>query len=55
MLRQPPIEELEGKKVKLGPQERLKTLILDMDETLVHTKFFNVTPEDLKRKEIGKL
>lgn len=47
MLYMPPEEEIAPKKVKLGPQQRLKTLVLDMDETLVHSNFYALTEEEL--------
>ena len=39
----PTLEELEPKFVFFGPKERTKTLILDMDETLIHAKFLEGT------------
>eukprot|EP00354_Favella_ehrenbergii_P012270 CAMPEP_0170465096 /NCGR_PEP_ID=MMETSP0123-20130129/9570_1 /TAXON_ID=182087 /ORGANISM="Favella ehrenbergii, Strain Fehren 1" /LENGTH=56 /DNA_ID=CAMNT_0010730911 /DNA_START=649 /DNA_END=819 /DNA_ORIENTATION=- len=39
MLRRPSEEEIESRKVYLGPTDRSKLLILDMDETLLHSKF----------------
>lgn len=35
----PDSKVIDSKKVSFGPRTRQKTLILDMDETLVHTKF----------------
>lgn len=46
LLRYPPKSELAPKMVKFGPKIRQKLLILDMDETMLHTKFFNVTDPD---------
>jgi len=40
LLPYPTMEELAPKMVKFGPKTRQKTLILDMDETLLHSKFF---------------
>lgn len=50
MLRYPPKSELKNKMVKFGPKMRQKLLILDMDETMLHTKFFNVTDTSEKPK-----
>lgn len=41
LLRYPPIEELKPKMVTLGPRQKQKLLILDMDETMLHTSFEN--------------
>lgn len=43
VLRRPSPEEIESKKVYLGPKEKNKLLILDMDETLLHSKFHRLT------------
>jgi len=48
MLKQPSQEELHSKRIFLGERTRLKTLILDMDETMIHSKFYAITPADLK-------
>ena len=32
--------EINKKMVNLGPKTRQKLLVLDMDETMLHTKFF---------------
>ena len=51
MLKMPIMGELKPKIVKFGPMVRQKLLILDMDETLLHTKFLqndtNVAPMGL--------
>lgn len=40
--------------VEFGPRSKLKTLILDMDETMIHSKFYNLEPnEDLSIYEQG--
>ena len=39
MLKRPSPEQIEQHKVYLGPKEKSKLLILDMDETLLHSKF----------------
>lgn len=39
MLTRPTPAEIEERKVTLGPPTRNKLLILDMDETLLHSKF----------------
>jgi predicted secreted acid phosphatase len=46
MLKYPSIEDLKPKQVKLGPKTKQKLLILDMDETMLHTKFSNNTKGD---------
>lgn len=39
-LHKPKLEQIKSKFVKFGPNEgKLKTLILDMDETMLHAKF----------------
>lgn len=39
-LHKPKPEALKGKLVNFGPNEgKLKTLVLDMDETMLHAKF----------------
>ena len=35
----PPMDELQDKMVTFGPPSRLKLLVLDMDETLIHARF----------------
>jgi predicted HAD superfamily phosphohydrolase YqeG len=45
-LQPPSLEEIEKKKYMLGEESRkMKTLILDMDETLIHAKFHTETEE----------
>ena len=39
MLNRPAAEEIEQRKVYLGPKTKTKLLILDMDETMLHSKF----------------
>lgn len=43
MLKLPTEEEIEQRKVFLGETDRSKLLILDMDETLLHSKFHRLT------------
>jgi len=38
---------------EFGPVERPKVLILDMDETLIHAKFFQETYDDLEKAGLG--
>jgi predicted HAD superfamily phosphohydrolase YqeG len=53
-LKPPELEAIEKKKVNLGQENRkLKTLILDMDETLIHAKFHTETEEQLERCGLG--
>jgi len=35
-----PDKEIESRKIMLGEKTKMKTLVLDMDETLIHAKFF---------------
>lgn len=44
MLKYPKIQDLKPKMVKLGPKLKQKLLILDMDETMLHTNFFTNKP-----------
>jgi len=46
-LKQPSEEEIQKKKIKFGERTKLKTLVLDMDETMIHSKFFPVTADDV--------
>ena len=39
LLEIPKADEIRRKSVKFGPKTRQKLLILDMDETLLHSKF----------------
>lgn len=39
LLEKPKAEEIRRKSVRFGPKTRQKLLILDMDETLLHSKF----------------
>lgn len=39
LLKYPDISKLKDQMVKLGPKTKTKLLILDMDETMLHTKF----------------
>ena len=52
-LKMPTMEELEPKLYRMGEVTRQKTLILDMDETLVHAKFFQETYEELEKAGLG--
>lgn len=45
ILRKPTASEIESRKVFFGAQTRAKVLILDMDETLLHSKFCPITPD----------
>ena len=49
----PTLEELKPKMVYFGEVTHQKTLILDMDETLIHAKFFQETYEDLEKAGLG--
>lgn len=50
----PSPEEIEKKKVMLGEKSRkMKTLILDMDETLIHAKFHTETEEQINAGHLG--
>ena len=47
MLKKPTAEEIQQRSIELGPQTCSKLLILDMDETLLHSKFCQIKrPED---------
>ena len=46
MLTRPTAEEVEQRKVYLGPKTKSKLLILDMDETLLHSKFHKLTGKE---------
>jgi len=53
LLKYPAIEDLASKMVSFGPKHKQKLLILDMDETMLHTKFEvntsgNETPQGLQ-------
>ena len=54
-LKQPSEEEIQKKKIKFGERTKLKTLVLDMDETMIHSKFFPVTADDVKNIQAGVL
>jgi TFIIF-interacting CTD phosphatase-like protein len=41
MLKVPTMGELRAKFVRFGPMVRQKLLVLDMDETMLHTKFYS--------------
>jgi hypothetical protein len=47
LLRRPEPAEVDQKAVFLGERTRQKLLILDMDETMIHSKFHKITPEQL--------
>lgn len=53
MLRKPTEQEIETRSVNLGPHDGKKTLILDMDETLLHSKFIKLNGEDLDKYDQG--
>ena len=42
MLTRPSKSDIELRKVRFGERIRQKTLILDMDETLIHSKFYKL-------------
>ena len=47
-LRYPDLSELEGKFVRFGDNpDRKKTLILDMDETMLHAKFLGSKEDEI--------
>ena len=46
MLTKPTPEEIASRTVHLGPTSRTKLLILDMDETLLHSKFHKLTGQE---------
>lgn len=46
-LRVPTIEEVAPKQVLFGEKTKLKTLILDMDETMIHSNFYPVKDEEI--------
>jgi len=54
-LKQPSEEEIQKKKIKFGERTKLKTLVLDMDETMIHSKFFPVTADDVQNIQAGVL
>lgn len=54
-LKQPSEEEIQKKKIKFGERTKLKTLVLDMDETMIHSKFFPVTADDVQTIQAGVL
>lgn len=43
MLTRPTKEEIDQRKISFGERTRQKTLILDMDETLIHSKFYKLS------------
>ena len=55
MLRIPQEADIASKKVFLGEKHKLKTLVLDMDETMIHSKFYPITSEELKNGVQGQL
>ena len=46
MLQRPKPEEIESRKVNFGPKTKSKLLILDMDETLLHSKFHKLNGDE---------
>ena len=46
MLTKPSKEDIELRKVRFGERIRQKTLILDMDETLIHSKFYQLNGDE---------
>ena len=44
MLKLPELTDLQSRFVNFGPKTRQKVLILDMDETLLHSKFYPNLP-----------
>ena len=53
MLRRPTTEEIDSRKVKFGERTRQKTLILDMDETLIHSKFSRLQGNEAEKVPDG--
>lgn len=53
VLSKPTPEEIESRKVYLGEKTRLKLLILDMDETLLHSKFYQLTGNEESEVDAG--
>ena len=47
------MEDLASKMYHFGEVTRQKTLILDMDETLIHAKFHQETYEQLEAAGLG--
>jgi hypothetical protein len=43
MLKKPSAQDIEEREVFLGPTDRSKLLILDMDETLLNSRFHKLT------------
>lgn len=54
-LRIPTDEEIEHKKIKFGEKTKIKTLVLDMDETMIHSKFYPVSDHDFQTIKCGQL
>jgi CTD small phosphatase-like protein 2 len=52
-LRLPSEADIAPKKIKFGDKTQIKTLILDMDETMIHSNFFPVTAVDAKTLKYG--
>ena len=46
MLTKPSKADIELRKVRFGERIRQKTLILDMDETLIHSKFYKLNGDE---------
>ena len=53
MLNRPSEQEISDKAVYLGEQTRSKLLILDMDETLLHSKFHKLTGNEENQFDAG--
>ena len=53
MLQRPSAEEIEQRKVYLGPATKSKLLILDMDETLLHSRFIKLNGTEENTLDAG--
>ena len=52
MLKRPPQEDIDKKSVNFGPKTRQKLLILDMDETMIHSKFYKVNQNEMNDPDV---
>jgi hypothetical protein len=46
MLKKPTVEDIQQREVFLGPTDRSKLLILDMDETLLNSRFHKLKGDE---------
>ena len=53
LLPYPDIVDIESKFYRFGVKNRQKTLILDMNETLLHSKFHNYNRHSNENVELG--